>query len=253
MPALGRQGGHRPHLPGVPRPRRRRAGRATPATRSTPPARCSRARAGAMPLRARARFQPDLEAIPADVLAQAKLMFLNYPNNPTGAVIEDDFFERAGRVRRDARHPRRPRQRLLRDHLRRLPRAELPGDARRQGRRHRGVLALQDVQHDRLAFGRVVGNADLVKPTGSSRPTSTRGMFEAVQDASVAAIALGPASVAEMCAIYQRRRDLLVEALRAIGLSRSTRPRARSTSGRGSPRGRPRPVPASRFWSRPPS
>ncbi len=47
-----------------------------------------------MPLLPERGFQPDLEAIPADVAQRARLMYLNYPNNPTGGVIEDDFFER---------------------------------------------------------------------------------------------------------------------------------------------------------------
>ena len=47
-----------------------------------------------LPLLARAGFQPDLEAIEPAVLAKAKMIFVGYPNNPTGAVIEDDFFAR---------------------------------------------------------------------------------------------------------------------------------------------------------------
>ena len=50
-----------------------------------------------MPLLAENAFQPDLESIPADVRARANLLFCNYPNNPTGAVIEDGFFERLAR------------------------------------------------------------------------------------------------------------------------------------------------------------
>ena len=50
-----------------------------------------------MPLTAEHGFQPDLEAIPADVRRRANLLFCNYPNNPTGAVVEDDFFERLAR------------------------------------------------------------------------------------------------------------------------------------------------------------
>ena len=58
------------------------------------------------------------------------------------------------RVRPGARHPRGPRQRLLGDHLRRLPRALVPGHQRSQGGRDRGVLAVQGLQHDRLALRR---------------------------------------------------------------------------------------------------
>ena len=50
-----------------------------------------------MPLLGRKRFQPDLESITAAVADRANLLFCNYPNNPTGAVIEDDFFDRLTR------------------------------------------------------------------------------------------------------------------------------------------------------------
>ena len=104
-----------------------------------------------MPLLPELGFQPDLEAIPAEVAGRARLMFLNYPNNPTGGVVDDDFFDRAVEFARAQRRDRGPRQRLLRDHLRRLPRAVVPRDARRDGRRHRDLLAVEDLQHDRLA------------------------------------------------------------------------------------------------------
>ena len=58
-------------------------------------------------------FAPDLAAIPADALPRARLMFINYPNNPTGAVVPDGLFESRGRAGRRPRPARRPRQRLL--------------------------------------------------------------------------------------------------------------------------------------------
>ncbi len=58
--------------------------------------------------------------------------------------------------------------------LRRLRRAELPRHARRQGGRGRDVLALQGLEHDRLALAAILGNADASAPSGGSRPTSTQ-------------------------------------------------------------------------------
>ena len=89
-----------------------------------------------LPLVPELGFQPDLDAVPADVAARARLMFLNYPNNPTGAVVDDDLFARVGRLRPPPRPGRRARQRLLGDHLRRLPRARR--SSRRRGRRRSG-------------------------------------------------------------------------------------------------------------------
>ena len=106
-----------------------------------------------MPLRARAAAsRPTSSAIPADVLERARLLFFNYPNNPTGAIVPDGLFEAVVELAARARHPRRARQRLQRDHLRRLRRAVVPRHARRQGGRRRGLLAVEGLQHDRLAL-----------------------------------------------------------------------------------------------------
>ena len=67
----------------------------TPATRCTSPAPCwPTAPRSPLPLVPELGFQPDLEAIPAETARRAKMIFVSYPNNPTGAVIEDDFFAR---------------------------------------------------------------------------------------------------------------------------------------------------------------
>ena len=88
--------------------------------------------------------------------------------------------------------------------------------------------------------GAVVGNADLVCAYWQLKTNIDSGMFEAVQEASAAALRSDQSSVAEMCAIYQRRRDVLVAALRAHRPAGRPARRARSTSGRACPRGRPR-------------
>ena len=102
-----------------------------------------------LPLREENGFLPDLEA----PRGSAKLLYLNYPNNPTGATAELDFFEHAIEVARE--------RDLIVVHdnaysevaLRRLPAAELPRDAGREGGRRRDLLALQGLEHDRLARG----------------------------------------------------------------------------------------------------
>ena len=83
-----------------------------------------------LPLVPELGFAPDLSAVPAEVAAKARLMFLNFPNNPTGAIVPEGFFETRRLLRPRARDPRRPRQRLLGDDLRRLRRAQLPRHAR---------------------------------------------------------------------------------------------------------------------------
>ena len=67
-------------------------------------------------------------------------------------------------------------------------------------------------------LGAVVGNRDLIGAYWQLKTNVDSGMFEALQEAAAAALRSDQSSVAEMCAIYQRRRDVLVEALRTIGL-----------------------------------
>ena len=97
-------------------------------------------------------FVPDLDAIDEDVARRAKLMFLNYPNNPTGAVVPDGFFERVVEFARAydilVVHDNAYSE-IVFDGYRAPSFLATPG---RQGRRHRGLLALQGLQHDRLAL-----------------------------------------------------------------------------------------------------
>ena len=116
-------------------------------------------------------------------------MFLNYPNNPTGGVIEDDFFARVVEFARRndiiVVHDNAYSE-ITYDGYRAPSFLETPG---RDGRRHRDLLALEDVQHDRLA-GRRRGRQP---PTWSSaywqlKTNIDSGMFEALQEAAAAAL-----------------------------------------------------------------
>ena len=103
-----------------------------------------------MPLEPGLGFRPDLDAIPADVYTLARLMFLNYPNNPTGGTADLPFLREGCRAGAGAELRDRARRRLQRDVLRAARPQHSPG-SRSQGRRHRVSQSLQDLQHDRLA------------------------------------------------------------------------------------------------------
>lgn len=163
-------------------------------------------------------FQPDLDAIPAGVRKRARLMFLNYPNNPTGAVIEDDFFARVvDFARRNdiiVVHDNAYSE-ITYDGYRAPSFLETPG-AKDVGIE---VFSLSKTYNmTGWRSGAVVGNPDIVAAYWQLKTNLDSGMFEAVQEASVAALRSDQSSVAEMCAIYRRRRDTLVGALQAIGL-----------------------------------
>jgi LL-diaminopimelate aminotransferase len=171
-----------------------------------------------MPLVPELGFQPDLDAIPADVARRARLMFLNYPNNPTGGVVDDAFFAQAVEFARRSDlivvHDNAYSE-ITYDGYRAPSFLETPG-AMDTGLE---ILSLsKSYNMTGWRAGAVVGNRDLVEAYWQLKTNIDSGMFEALQEAAGAALRSDQSSVAEMCAIYQRRRDVLVGALRAIGL-----------------------------------
>jgi len=172
----------------------------------------------AMPLLPELGFQPDLDAIPADVVSRAKLVYVNYPNNPTGAVIEDDFFERLVAFAR--RHD------IIVVHDNAYSEITYdgyvaPSFLETPGAKDVGIEVFSLSKTYNMTgwrSGAVVGNADLVGAYWQLKTNMDSGMFDAVQEASVAALLSDQSSVAEMNEIYRRRRDTLVDALRSIGL-----------------------------------
>lgn len=171
-----------------------------------------------MPLVPGLDFQPDLDAIPGDVLRRARIMYLNYPNNPTGAVVGDDLFERAIALAREHDfiivHDNAYSEITYDGYV-------APSFLATPGAKDVGIEVFSLSKTYNMTgwrSGAVVGNADVVSAYWQLKTNIDSGMFEAVQEASVAALDSDQESVREMCAIYRRRRDVLVDALRAIGL-----------------------------------
>ena len=151
-PGDRRQGVHLQPLLRLPRPRGRRPRRGSglPRLHGRAAPRRRRGRADAAGPRARLRSRPRRDR---RVRARERAADVpELPEQPDRRRRPRRLLRARRRARPQARHPRRPRQRLLGDHLRRLRRAELPGDAGGQGGRRRGLLALQGLQHDRLAL-----------------------------------------------------------------------------------------------------
>ena len=107
-----------------------------------------------LPLRPELGFMPDLDAIPSEALARARLMFLNYPNNPTGAVVPDGFFERVVELAHE--------HEILVVHDNAYSETTYDGYVApsflatpgAKDDRRRGLLAVEGLQHDRLALRR---------------------------------------------------------------------------------------------------
>jgi len=171
----------------------------------------------AMSLSAARGFLPDFDAIPAGVLPRARLLFLNYPNNPTGATADLEFFARA------VAFARRHGLLLVHDNAY----SEIAFD----GYRPPSILQVDGAKDVAIELhslsksynmtgwrvGFAVGNAEAVGALGTVKTNVDSGVFRAVQQAAVAALT-GPQDVlAPTLATYRARRDRTVAALRAVG------------------------------------
>ncbi len=175
-----------------------------------------------MPLQADNDFLPDLDAIPADVLAKAKMMVLNYPNNPTGASATVAFFTKAVAfakqhgiiIIQDAAYA------ALIFEGQPLSILSIPGGKDIAVELH-SLSKGFNMTGWRIGF--VVGNPLIVKAYGDMKDNSDSGQFLAIQEAGVTALN-NPQITAEISAKYSRRMDGLVAALNANGF-RASKPR----------------------------
>ncbi len=178
-----------------------------------------------MPLRKENGFLPDLEAIPAEVARRARLMWLNYPNNPTAATAETGFLADAVRfclknnivLAHDLAYSE-----IAYDGYRAPSVFEVP-EARECAIEFHSLSKTYSMTGWRIGFA--VGNETLVGALGRVKTNMDSGPFQAVQEAAIAALEGPEDSVREYCAIYKQRRDLMVDALQELGLS-CERPRA---------------------------
>ena len=171
-----------------------------------------------LPLRAEQGFLPDLDAIPAEVLASANLLFLDYPNNPTGAVVEPGYFERAIELAHTNDLV------IVHDNAY----SELcfggyraPSFLETPGAKEVGVEIFSLSKGWNMTgwrAGLVAGNPEVVERYRQLKTNRDSGMFEAVQHATAVALTDAREFPREMSVVYERRRDLLAEALAAIGL-----------------------------------
>jgi LL-diaminopimelate aminotransferase len=172
-----------------------------------------------LPLTPENEFFPDLDAIPDDVVKHANLLYLNYPNNPTGAIVPESAFERAVDFAR--RHDvivvhDNAYSEVCFDGYRAPSFLETPG-AKEVGAEIFSLSKGWNMTGWRCAL--VVGNADVVERFRQLKANLDSGMFEALQRGTVVALTDERDFPSRMSEVYGRRRDLLVEALAAIGLA----------------------------------
>ena len=171
-----------------------------------------------MPLTEENGWLPDLDAIPEDVARKAKVIWVNYPNNPTGAIAELDFFERLVvfakkydiAVCHDA-----PYTEIAYDGYRPVSFLQARG-AMDVGIEFHSLSKSYNMTGWRVAMA--VGNADLINALMRVKSNLDSGIPQAIQFAAIEALKGNQDCIAENVAHYQRRRDKLVAALTEIGL-----------------------------------
>ena len=164
-------------------------------------------------------FAPDFDAIPADALERARLMFINYPNNPTGAILPDGVFEAAIALAERADflvvHDNAYSETTFDGYV-------APSFLATAGAKEVGVEVFSLSKGYNMTGWRcaaIVGNAAAIAEYWRLKSNIDSGLFEAVQLAGAAALTPEvDAEVTAMNAVYQRRRDLVCEALVAAGV-----------------------------------
>lgn len=169
-----------------------------------------------MPLREENDFLPDLDDVDPQVAQDAKLMFLNYPNNPTGATAPKSFFEEVVEFAREhdviVAHDN-PYSEMTFDGYEAPSFLEVDG-AREVGIEYHSLSKTYSMTGWRI--GMAVGNAEVLGGLGKVKTNVDSGVFKAVQRAGVAALEGGVPT--EYMERYRQRRDLLVDALQDLGL-----------------------------------
>ena len=170
-----------------------------------------------MPLLEENGFLPDFDKIPEDIAKKSKLMFLNYPNNPTSAVADLDFWKKA------VDFCKKYDILLCSD----MAYSEMTFD----GYKAPSVLQVEGAKDIAIEFyshsksynmtgwrvGFVCGNADAVKALGTIKNNIDSGTFKAIQDAACAAFEIDQKLIDDLNLMYQERRDAAEEGFRELG------------------------------------
>ena len=172
-----------------------------------------------LPLRRESGFLPNLSEIPKAVAQKAKILFINYPNNPTAAIAEKPFYEEviafAKRygiiVCHDAAYSE-----LAFDGFRPLSFLEVEG-AKEVGIEFHSLSKTFNMTGWRIGFA--VGHPEIVAGLGKIKTNIDSGLFQAIQEAGMEALNHFDTPLPGMIEIYEKRRDVMVKGLREVGLA----------------------------------
>ena len=170
-----------------------------------------------MPLLPERGFLPDLKAIPEAVANKAKLLWINYPNNPTGATASLEFFAEL------VEFCQKYDILLCHDHA--------YSEIAYEGYQPPSVLQIPGAKEIAIEFhslsktynmagwriGFVVGNALGIKGLSQVKTNIDSGIFKAIQRAAIAAYSTDPKELEQLISVYQKRRDIVIEGLKSLG------------------------------------
>ncbi|MDP2168475.1 MAG: LL-diaminopimelate aminotransferase [Thermodesulfovibrionales bacterium] len=171
-----------------------------------------------MPLIEENGFLPDFKSIPEDILNAAKLMFINYPNNPTSVTAGSGFYEEAIGlankygiiIAHDAAYSE-----IYYDRKKPMSFLEVNG-AKDVGIEFHSLSKTYNMTGWRIGFA--VGNKDVIAGLGKIKSNLDSGVFQAVQEASIIALKTGDEILSGIRDVYQERRNILWSGLRGLGL-----------------------------------
>ncbi len=172
-----------------------------------------------MPLLEENNFFPDLEKIPTEIVAKAKAIFINYPNNPSGAIATKEQMQKLIDwavkhqiiVVSDAAYAE-----MVFDKKDRYSLLSIPG-AEKVVLEFHSFSKTFNMTGWRLGFA--VGNKDLIQGLVKIKTNVDSGVFDAVQIAGIKALKMLPPFVDELIAEYKKRRDCLIQVLKKVGMS----------------------------------
>lgn len=170
-----------------------------------------------LPVNAEDNYEPDLNSIPLDIIKRSKLIFLNYPGNPTGAIARDAFYENA--ITWAKAH----------DIL--ICTDMAYSEVYYEGNKPKSLLEFPGAKDIVLEFhslsktfnmtgwrvGMAVGNAEAVGTLGKIKTNVDSGVFKAIQNTAIHALENGEEFIEAQNERYQKRRDIIVNGLNELG------------------------------------
>jgi LL-diaminopimelate aminotransferase len=171
-----------------------------------------------LPLRKETRFLPNLSEIPKGIAEKAKLLFINYPNNPTSAIAEKSFFEEvvafAERYQIIVCHDAAYSEIAFDGYQ---PLSFLGANGGKEvGIEFHSLSKTFNMTGWRIGF--VVGHSEIIAGLGRVKTNIDSGLFQAIQEAGTEALNHFDTPLPEIIEIYERRRNVMVEGLQGIGL-----------------------------------